>query len=165
MILFWIVTRCRFLGNPTFGRDVVSPFLELKMAAFTMKLELWETVRVNFVLQQLWNNRFMWVGEFQFNRMAFLTYFSKIKVGLWNLQSVCLPLITFNHFLDFHEIWYEGNAIQGHLNAIIFTPIAPIILKLLRSNVDRWAFLNCRFGLFMFHGNHGNQVVYCSKFG
>jgi hypothetical protein len=31
----------------------------------------------------------------------------------------------------FHEIWYRGNAIQGDLDAIIFNPIALIILKLL----------------------------------
>jgi hypothetical protein len=28
----------------------------------------------------------------------------------------------------------------------------------------RWAMLSCGFELFMLHGNHGNQVVYCSKF-
>jgi hypothetical protein len=32
--------------------------------------------------------------------------------------------------VDFHEIWYEGNAIQGDL-AAIFNPITLIILKLL----------------------------------
>jgi hypothetical protein len=35
----------------------------------------------------------------------------------------------------------------------------------LNFRVVRWALLNCAFVLFMFHGNHGNQVVYCSKFG
>jgi hypothetical protein len=32
---------------------------------------------------------------------------------------------------DFHEIWYEGNAIQGNLDAIICIPMASIVLKLL----------------------------------
>jgi hypothetical protein len=70
-----------------------------------------------------------------------------------------------NTSVDFHEIWCRGNAIQGDLDAIIFNPIASIILKLLSFKVVRQALLNCAFGLFMFHGNHGNQVVYCSKFG
>jgi hypothetical protein len=66
---------------------------------------------------------------------------------------------------DFHEIWYRGYAIQGGLDAIIFKPIASIILKLLRFRIVRQALLYCGFRLFMFHGKHGNQVVYCSKFG
>jgi hypothetical protein len=37
--------------------------------------------------------------------------------------------------VDFHEIWYGGNAIQGDLDAIIFNPIASIILKLLNFKV------------------------------
>jgi hypothetical protein len=30
--------------------------------------------------------------------------------------------------VDFHEIWYRGNAIQGDLDAIIFNPIASLFL-------------------------------------
>jgi hypothetical protein len=37
--------------------------------------------------------------------------------------------------VDFHEIWYGGNAIQGGLNAIIFNPMASTILKWLRFKV------------------------------
>jgi hypothetical protein len=66
---------------------------------------------------------------------------------------------------DFHDIWCEGSAIQGDLDAIFFSATASIILKLLMFKVIRWALLNCGFGLFISHGNHGNQVVYCSKFG
>jgi hypothetical protein len=73
--------------------------------------------------------------------------------------SVCPPLITLNHLVDFHEIWYGDNAIQGNRDAIIFNPIASIILKLLRFKVVRQTLLNCGFGLFMFCGKHGNQVV------
>jgi hypothetical protein len=51
-----------------------------------------------------------------------------MKVGLSNHQSVCV---------EFHEIWYGGNAIQGNLDAIIFNPIASIVLKLLRFEVVR----------------------------
>jgi hypothetical protein len=60
-----------------------------------------------------------------------LAYFQKIKLGLSNHQSVCVcpPLI------DFHEIWYGGNVIQGDLNAIVCNP--SIILKLLRFKVLR----------------------------
>jgi hypothetical protein len=29
--------------------------------------------------------------------------------------------------VDFHEIWYGGNAIQGELEAVILIPIASII--------------------------------------
>jgi hypothetical protein len=62
-----------------------------------------------------------------------------MKVGLSNHQSVCLsacpPIITLNGLVDFREIWYRSNAIQDDLNAIIFNPIASIILKLLRFKV------------------------------
>jgi hypothetical protein len=37
-----------------------------------------------------------------------------------------------NHLVDFHEIWYEGDAIQGDLDAIIFNPTASTILKGMR---------------------------------
>jgi hypothetical protein len=33
--------------------------------------------------------------------------------------------------VDFHEMWYGVNVIQGNLDALIFNPIASIILKLL----------------------------------
>jgi hypothetical protein len=39
--------------------------------------------------------------------------------------------------VEFHESWYGGNVIQGDLDAIIFNPIASIILKLLRFRVVR----------------------------
>jgi hypothetical protein len=39
--------------------------------------------------------------------------------------------------VDFHEIVYRGNAIQGNLNAIIFNPIALIVLILLRFKAVR----------------------------
>jgi hypothetical protein len=45
--------------------------------------------------------------------------------------SLCPPIITLNRLVDFHENWYGGNAIQRDLGAIIFNPIASIILKLL----------------------------------
>jgi hypothetical protein len=56
-----------------------------------------------------------------------------------------------------------GNDIEGDLDAIIFNPTASIILKLLRFRVVKLALLSCVFGLFMFHGNDGSQVVYCNK--
>jgi hypothetical protein len=43
-----------------------------------------------------------------------------------------------NRFLDFHEIWYGGDAIQGDLDAVIFNPIASIILKFFRFKVASW---------------------------
>jgi hypothetical protein len=55
-------------------------------------------------------------------------------------SPVCLsvsPLITFDRLVDFHEIWYGGNAFKEDLNAIIFNPIASIILKLLRLKAVR----------------------------
>jgi hypothetical protein len=51
--------------------------------------------------------------------------------------AVCPPLIILNRVVDFNEIWYRGNEIQADLDAIIFNPIASIILKLLRLNVVR----------------------------
>jgi hypothetical protein len=39
--------------------------------------------------------------------------------------------------VEFNEIRYGGNAIQGDLDAVIFNPIASIILKLLRFKVVR----------------------------
>jgi hypothetical protein len=47
------------------------------------------------------------------------------------LLSVCPPLITSEPLVDFHDIWHGGKAIQGDFDAIIFNPIASIILKLL----------------------------------
>jgi hypothetical protein len=52
--------------------------------------------------------------------------------------------------VDFHEIWYGANAIQGDMNAIILNPIASIILKLIRFKVVRRALLNCAIALFIF---------------
>jgi hypothetical protein len=40
--------------------------------------------------------------------------------------------------VDFHEIWYGDNAIQGGLNAVIFNPISSNILKWLRFKVVSW---------------------------
>jgi hypothetical protein len=37
----------------------------------------------------------------------------------------------------FHEIWYGANDTQGDFDAIIFNPIASIILKILRLKVVR----------------------------
>jgi hypothetical protein len=42
-----------------------------------------------------------------------------------------------NRLVDFHEIWYGGNAIQGDLEALIFNPIASIVLILLRFKAVR----------------------------
>jgi hypothetical protein len=77
---------------------------------------------------------------------------------------MCPSLITSETIGRFHEFWYGSNAIQGDLDAIIYNPIASIILKLLTFEIVRRALLNCGFGLFMFHGNHENKVVYCSTF-
>jgi hypothetical protein len=78
-----------------------------------------------------------------------------MKGDLSNYQPVCSPLITLNCLVEFHEIWYGSNAIQGDFEAIIFNSISSIILKVLRFKVVRGALLNCGFGLFTFHGNHG----------
>jgi hypothetical protein len=91
-----------------------------------------------------------------------------MKVSFSNHQSVCLsvcpPVITLNHLVEFHDFWYGGEAIQGDFDIIAFNLISSIILKLLRFKFVRSALRNCAFVLFMFHGKHGNQVVYCSKF-
>jgi hypothetical protein len=70
-----------------------------------------------------------------------------------------------NILVNLDEILNGGDAIQGDLDAIIVNPIASVILKLLRFKFVKWALLNCGFGLFMFYGNHGNQLVYYGKFG
>jgi hypothetical protein len=38
--------------------------------------------------------------------------------------------------VDFHKIFYGGDAIQGDRDAIIFNPIASTILKLLRFKIS-----------------------------
>jgi hypothetical protein len=44
-----------------------------------------------------------------------------------------------NRLVDFHEIWYGGNAIQGDLEAMVFNPIpSSTILKWLRFKVVSW---------------------------
>jgi hypothetical protein len=40
--------------------------------------------------------------------------------------------------VDFREIWGEGAAIQGDLDAVIFNPISSTILKWLRLKVVSW---------------------------
>jgi hypothetical protein len=50
--------------------------------------------------------------------------------------------------VNFHEILYGSNVIQGNLDAIIVNPIASIILKLLNFKVVRCALLNCEFRLY-----------------
>jgi hypothetical protein len=67
-----------------------------------------------------------------------------MKVGLSNYKSVSVCasvrvslIILLNRLVEFNEIWYGGNAIQGDLDAIIYNPIASIILKLLRFGVVR----------------------------
>jgi hypothetical protein len=71
----------------------------------------------------------------------FLAYFPKMKVGLSNHQSVCMyvcpPLITSELIVNFYEMWYRDNSIQGYLDAIIIIPIASITLKLLRFRFVR----------------------------
>jgi hypothetical protein len=75
---------------------------------------------------------------------SFLTYFQKNEsrlvksaVCLSICLSVCPQLVTFELLCRFHGILYIVNAIQGDLDAIIFNPIASIILKLLRPKVVR----------------------------
>jgi hypothetical protein len=58
----------------------------------------------------------------------------KLKKNEITILSVCPPL---NCLVELYEISYEGNAIQGDLDAIIFNPIASIMLKLLRFKVVR----------------------------
>jgi hypothetical protein len=43
-----------------------------------------------------------------------------------------------NRLVDFREIWYGGNAIQGDLDAIIFNPTSSTILKWLRFKALAW---------------------------
>jgi hypothetical protein len=38
-----------------------------------------------------------------------------------------------NRLVEFHAIWYGGNAIQRDLDAMVFNPIASIILKLIKK--------------------------------
>jgi hypothetical protein len=51
-----------------------------------------------------------------------------MKVGLSNHLSVCVSP-TNNRLVDFHEIWYEGNAFQVNFAAITCNPISSTILK------------------------------------
>jgi hypothetical protein len=40
--------------------------------------------------------------------------------------------------VDFHEVWYGGNDIQGDLDAIIFNPISSTFLKWLKFKTVSW---------------------------
>jgi hypothetical protein len=40
-----------------------------------------------------------------------------------------VTMVTLNHLVDFHEIWYGDDVIQGDLDAVFFNPIASTILK------------------------------------
>jgi hypothetical protein len=48
---------------------------------------------------------------------------------------LCVPQYLLNCLLEFHDIWYRGNALQGDLDAVIFNPIASDILKLLTFEI------------------------------
>jgi hypothetical protein len=55
----------------------------------------------------------------------------------WQLGYVRIVLFLLfsselNRLVDFHEIWYRGNTIQGDLDAIILNPKTSTILKWLR---------------------------------
>jgi len=56
----------------------------------------------------------------------FLAYFPKNGNRLMRLPlclCVCLsPHQLLNHFIDFHEIWQGGDAIEGDLSTIILIP-------------------------------------------
>jgi hypothetical protein len=70
---------------------------------------------------------------------AFLAYFPKMEIGLWDHHPVCLsPLSTFEPVGNFYEIYYGGRAIEGDLNAIIFNPVASTILKWQIFILLRW---------------------------
>jgi prolipoprotein diacylglyceryltransferase len=43
---------------------------------------------------------------------------TSLSVCLSIYLSVCPPLITLKRLVDFYEIWYGGNSIQGDLYAI-----------------------------------------------
>jgi hypothetical protein len=45
--------------------------------------------------------------------------------------------IFLNCLVDFHGIWYECDAVQGDLDAIIYNPMASIILKWPRFRLVR----------------------------
>jgi hypothetical protein len=66
---------------------------------------------------------------------------------------VCLsPYQILDQVVDFYEIWYVCDAIQGDLDAIIFNPIAPAILKWLRFEFVRWALVISGLWLFLREG-------------
>jgi hypothetical protein len=43
-----------------------------------------------------------------------------------------------SRLIDFHDIWYKGNAIEGDLDAISFNLISSTILKRLRFKGVSW---------------------------
>jgi hypothetical protein len=49
--------------------------------------------------------------------------------------------------VDFHDIWWGGDAIQGHLDAIIFNPIASTTLKWLRFKFEIFSLAQRWFGI------------------
>jgi hypothetical protein len=40
-----------------------------------------------------------------------------------------ISVYLLSRFVDFHEIWYGGDAIEANLDAIILNPIASTIVK------------------------------------
>jgi hypothetical protein len=53
-------------------------------------------------------------------------------------------------------MWWESEAIQGHLDAIIFNPIASTILKSLTFKIQIFSLAQQWFGI-------GNQGMYFTK--
>jgi hypothetical protein len=61
-----------------------------------------------------------------------------------------------NRLVDFHEIWWGGDVIQGNLGVIIFNPVASTTLKWLRFKVNIFSLAQQWFSI-------GNQVMYFTK--
>jgi hypothetical protein len=61
-----------------------------------------------------------------------------------------------NRLVDFHKIWYGGDAIQGDIEAIIITPTASTILKWLRLKFQIFSLAQQWFGII-------NQGMYFTK--
>jgi hypothetical protein len=69
------------------------------------------------------------------------------------IKHLCL---SFEKLVDFHDIWWGGDAIQGNLDAVTFNPIGSTISKWLRFKFQIFSPAQQWFGI-------GNQGKYFTK--
>jgi hypothetical protein len=67
---------------------------------------------------------------FRRHLIRLFSFFYGEEQGIWCHHyagvSACLRLLSFEllkHFADYHETWYESDAVRGHLSSVILITV------------------------------------------